>query len=62
LEQARKYGLVQNPVGQGWVLNLNDPRAEQTGPLMIKSGPAAGVTVEFIERDGQWLISKIYKN
>ncbi|MEW6425082.1 MAG: FG-GAP-like repeat-containing protein [Bacillota bacterium] len=62
LEQARKYGLVQNPVGQGWVLDLNDPRAEQTGPLTLKSGPAAGVTVEFIQQDGQWLVSKIYKN
>ncbi|MEW6275132.1 MAG: tetratricopeptide repeat protein [Bacillota bacterium] len=62
LEQARKYGLVQNPVGQGWVLDLNDPRAEQTGPLTVRSGPAAGVTVEFIQQDGQWLVSKIYKN
>ncbi|MCL6447695.1 MAG: hypothetical protein K6U04_06000 [Armatimonadetes bacterium] len=62
LEQAKKYGLVQNPPGQGWVLDLNDPRAEQTGPLTVQSGSAAGVTAEFIERDGQWLISKIYKN
>ena len=61
VEQAKKSGLVQNPPGQGWVLDLNDPRAEQTGPLTVKSGPAAGVTVEFSERDGRWLVSKIYK-
>ncbi|MQL51338.1 hypothetical protein GFC01_03480 [Desulfofundulus thermobenzoicus] len=61
LEQARKYGLVQKPPGQGWLLELPDPRAEQSGPLTVVSGSAQGVTVEFVQRDGQWLASKIYR-
>lgn len=62
LGQAKRYGLVQKPLGQRWSLTFKEALAEQTGPFTITSGPAAGVTVEFTQRNGQWLVGKIYRN
>jgi hypothetical protein len=62
LGQAKRYGLVQKPLGQRWLLTFKEALAEQTGPFTITGGPAAGVTVEFTPRNGQWLVGKIYRN
>lgn len=61
VDRAEKLGLVQKPLGQGWMLSLDDPEAERSGPLTVLDGPAAGVTVTLVERDGQWLISGLNK-
>lgn len=59
VKQAVKLGLVQKPLGQKWMLSLNEPQSEQSGPLTILDGPAAGVKVTFVQHDGQWLINGI---
>jgi tetratricopeptide (TPR) repeat protein len=61
LRQAKEYGLTQEPFGQGWLLDLSGPQVEQSGPLTVTNGPAAGVVVEFVEQNGQWLIKMIYR-
>lgn len=60
--QAKALGLVQKPLGQGWMLELDDPGVERGGPLRILDGPAAGVTVEFQEADGSYLVSGFKKD
>lgn len=61
-EKARVLGLVQAPLGQGWMLELNDPGVERSGPLKILDGPAAGVTVGFEAVGGSYLVSELKKN
>jgi len=61
VEKAKQMELVQNPLGQSWMLAFKDSAAERLGPLKIESGPAEGVEISFIEKDGQFLISKINK-
>lgn len=64
LDWARALVLTQEPVGQRWQLDLAapGPSPEQRGPLTITSGPAAGVTVTFLEKDGQFLVNGFKKD
>ncbi|MEW5935682.1 MAG: hypothetical protein AB1816_19040, partial [Bacillota bacterium] len=57
VDEARRLGLVQLPLGLRWMLDFPDPAVETTGPLTIVDGPAAGVTVSFVRRGDAWLIA-----
>jgi tetratricopeptide (TPR) repeat protein len=62
VEKAKQMKLVQNPLGQNWMLDFKDPVAERQGPLKIikdMSDPEKGVMINFIEKNGQYLISDI---
>lgn len=59
--QAKEWGLIQQPLGQRWLLELPDPAAEVQGPLTIASGPAAGIQVTFANREGKWLLKELKK-
>ncbi|WP_173297137.1 tetratricopeptide repeat protein [Thermanaeromonas sp. C210] len=59
--QAKEWGLIQQPLGQRWLLELPDPAAELQGPLTIASGPAAGIQVTFANREGKWLLKELKK-
>ncbi|MBE3580791.1 MAG: tetratricopeptide repeat protein [Thermoanaerobacteraceae bacterium] len=59
--QAKEWGLIQEPLGQRWLLELPDPAAELQGPLTIASGPAAGIQVTFANREGKWLLKELKK-
>ncbi|HHW01432.1 MAG TPA: tetratricopeptide repeat protein [Thermoanaerobacterales bacterium] len=61
IDRAKKLKLVQDPLGQRWQIDLDDPSVERRGPIKIISGPATGVEIHFIEKDGRFLISKINK-
>lgn len=58
---AKEWGLIQQPLGQRWLLELPDPAAEVQGPLTIASGPAAGIQVTFANREGKWLLKELKK-
>jgi tetratricopeptide (TPR) repeat protein len=59
IDRAKELKLMQKPLGQRWQIDLNDPLVERRGPIKIISGPAEGVEVSFVEKDGQYLISSI---
>ncbi|MCR4430931.1 MAG: tetratricopeptide repeat protein [Tepidanaerobacteraceae bacterium] len=61
IDRAKELKLVQDPLGQRWQIDLDDPSVERRGPIKIISGPATGVEIHFIEKDGRFLISKINK-
>ncbi|WP_422444756.1 tetratricopeptide repeat protein [Thermoanaerobacterium sp. DL9XJH110] len=57
--RAKELKLMQKPLGQRWQIDLNDPLVERRGPIKIISGPAEGVEISFVEKDGHYLISSI---
>jgi hypothetical protein len=64
LETAKRLGLVQQPLGQQWVTNL-DPTTECCGPIHIlsgpewKNGPPQPIVVTFEQRGADWLVASI---
>lgn len=64
LDWARALVLNQEPLGEGWQLDLSapGPSPEKRGPLTVTSGPAAGVTVTFQEKDGRFLVAGFKKD
>jgi hypothetical protein len=58
VETARSLGLVQDPLGQEWLISL-ERNTECCGPIRILQGSAAGVTVWFVQQGENWLISDI---
>jgi tetratricopeptide (TPR) repeat protein len=64
LDWARALVLNQEPLGEGWQLDLSapGPSPERRGPLTITGGPAAGVTVTFQEKDGRFLVAGFRKD
>ncbi|MDI6893798.1 MAG: hypothetical protein QME70_04160 [Bacillota bacterium] len=57
VDEGRRLGLLQLPLGQRWMLSFPDPAAETAGPLTILDGPAAGVTISFVGRGNAWPIA-----
>ena len=64
LGTAKRLGLTQRPLGQQWSTNL-DSMTVCCGPIHIFSGPEwhggppQPIVVTFVQRDGDWLISRI---
>ncbi len=64
IRTAKQLGLVQGPIGQAWVMNL-DPSTQCCGPIHIlsgpqwRTGPPQPVVVTFVHRGNDWLISSI---
>ena len=56
---AKQLKMIQNPIGQGWMISLDDPIIERTGPIKITSGPAEGVEIFFVQEEGQYIIKNI---
>jgi hypothetical protein len=59
-ETAKRLGLVQNPLGQEWLTNL-DRNTVCCGPIQVLEGSAAGVVVSFVQQGDNWLISDIQR-
>ncbi len=57
LDAAKSMGLMQNPVGQEWLTNL-DRDTVCCGPVRIL-GPPVPVTVSFVRQGEEWLVSDI---
>jgi len=57
VDEGRRLGLLQLPVGQCRMLSFPDPAVETAGPLTILDGPAAGVTISFVCQGDAWLIA-----
>jgi len=58
LVMAKRLGLVQDPVGQEWLIDL-DRHTDCCGPIHIREGPPQEVVVSFIQQGEDWLISDI---
>jgi len=58
LDTAKALGLVQNPLGQGWLTNL-DRNTECCGPIHILEGLPQRLVVSFAQQGEDWLISDI---
>ena len=56
LSKAWALGLAQDPLGKGWLTNL-DSQTVCCGPIHIVEGPPQGVAVFFTQYDQGWLIS-----
>ncbi len=61
VDMAKQLKMIQNPIGQGWMISLDDPIIERTGPIKITSGPAEGVEIFFVQEEGQYIIKNITK-
>jgi hypothetical protein len=58
LDTAKALGLVQNPLGQEWLTDL-ERNTECCGPIRILEGLPQRVVVSFAQRGEDWLISDI---
>jgi tetratricopeptide (TPR) repeat protein len=61
VDMAKQLKMIQNPIGQGWMISLDDTIVERTGPIKITSGPAEGVEVFFVQEEGRYIIKDITK-
>ncbi|MEW6182253.1 MAG: tetratricopeptide repeat protein [Bacillota bacterium] len=60
--KAKDAGMVQSPLGQGWLIDFGGPSQLEKGPIRIDSGSCSGTRLTFKKDGDRWLIASITKD